>query len=82
MSDFDCLVVGGGAAGFFGALNAAGENRGLRIAILERGRRPLAKVLISGGGRCNVTQACFDPAALIAFYPRGGRELQELGVGS
>jgi predicted Rossmann fold flavoprotein len=74
-TDFDILVIGGGAAGFFGALTAAEQNRKLRILILERGE-PLAKVRISGGGRCNVTHACFDPAELVTDYPRGARELR------
>lgn len=66
-------VVGGGAAGYFAALRA-GEARG-PIAIFEAGKRPLEKVRISGGGRCNVTHACFEPAKLITGYPRGHREL-------
>lgn len=81
-TDFDILVIGGGAAGFFGALTAAEggtggpSNRPLRIQIFERGHQPLAKVRISGGGRCNVTHACFDPAELVTYYPRGARELR------
>lgn len=67
------IVVGGGAAGFFAAIEAA--RQGCRVAIYERGREPLAKVRISGGGRCNVTHACFDPRLLTSHYPRGGREL-------
>ncbi len=73
--NFDIIVIGGGAAGFFGALTAAEQNRKLKILILERGQHPLAKVRISGGGRCNVTHACFDPAELVTYYPRGAREL-------
>ena len=73
---FDLVVVGGGAAGFFGALAAAESDPSLRIIILERSPRPLAKVLISGGGRCNVTHACFDPAELVKYYPRGEKELR------
>lgn len=72
----DILVIGGGAAGFLGALTAAEENKRARIRILERGHEPLAKVRISGGGRCNVTHACFDPAELVTYYPRGARELR------
>jgi predicted Rossmann fold flavoprotein len=72
---WDLLVIGGGAAGFFGAI-ALGETRpGSRILILERGREVLQKVRISGGGRCNVTHACFDPRQLVTNYPRGEREL-------
>lgn len=74
MRTSNILVVGGGAAGFFGAIAAA--EAGARVALLERGREVLAKVRISGGGRCNVTHACFDPARLVEFYPRGGRELR------
>lgn len=72
--DSSLLVVGGGAAGFFGALTAA--RAGISTEILEKGPHPLRKVKISGGGRCNVTHACFDPRDLMTFYPRGGRELR------
>ncbi len=75
-SDFDILIVGGGAAGFFGAIRAAEAAPHLRIAILERGGNVLEKVRISGGGRCNLTHACFDPAELVQFYPRGSKELR------
>jgi len=69
-------VVGGGAAGFFGAI-AAAEAAGpaARVTLLEATAHPLAKVRVSGGGRCNVTHACFDPRELGRRYPRGGREL-------
>ncbi len=69
-------IAGGGAAGFFAAITCA-ERLGDRgeVIILEKGRSVLAKVLISGGGRCNVTHACFDPAQLVRHYPRGAREL-------
>jgi predicted Rossmann fold flavoprotein len=73
---FDLIVVGGGAAGFFAAINCAENHPGLRIAILERGQEVLGKVRISGGGRCNVTHACFEPNALVKNYPRGERELR------
>ncbi len=73
---YDLAVIGGGPAGFFGALSAADAAPGLRIVILERGSQLLAKVRISGGGRCNVTHACFDPAELVTYYPRGSRELR------
>ncbi len=76
MARTDVAVIGGGAAGFFGAIAAAEANPGLRIVILEAGREPLAKVRISGGGRCNVTHACFDPAELIKAYPRGAKALR------
>jgi predicted Rossmann fold flavoprotein len=67
------VVIGGGAAGFFAAITAA--EAGASVTLLERGRQVLAKVKISGGGRCNVTNACFEPKQLIQNYPRGGREL-------
>jgi hypothetical protein len=75
-ADFDLVVIGGGPAGVFAALAAAEAAPGLRLLILERGAQPLAKVRISGGGRCNVTNACADPAQLVTFYPRGGAELR------
>jgi predicted Rossmann fold flavoprotein len=70
------MVVGGGAAGFFGAITAA-EQLGAagHVTILEATAHPLAKVRVSGGGRCNVTHACFEPRELVKRYPRGGREL-------
>jgi predicted Rossmann fold flavoprotein len=72
---YDLIIIGGGAAGFFMAINAAEKNKNLKIAILERGREVLQKVKVSGGGRCNVTHACFEPEQLINFYPRGSQEL-------
>ncbi|HEX5625936.1 MAG TPA: aminoacetone oxidase family FAD-binding enzyme [Saprospiraceae bacterium] len=71
----DVVIIGGGAAGFFAALNLAELNPELSIHIFEAAREPLNKVRISGGGRCNVTHACFDPELLVDFYPRGHREL-------
>lgn len=72
----DVAVAGGGAAGFFAALHAKAAAPQARVVILEKSREFLAKVAISGGGRCNVTHDCVDPARLIQFYPRGGRELR------
>lgn len=69
-------VIGGGAAGFFGAIACAEANPDCRVIILEKARQILSKVRISGGGRCNVTHSCFDPAALIQNYPRGNKELR------
>ncbi|NJM96131.1 MAG: NAD(P)/FAD-dependent oxidoreductase [Phormidesmis sp. RL_2_1] len=69
-------VVGGGAAGFFGAIAAATANPHCRVILYEAGLQPLAKVRISGGGRCNVTHHCFDPAQLALYYPRGGQALR------
>ncbi|MEO8533952.1 MAG: NAD(P)/FAD-dependent oxidoreductase [Flavobacterium sp.] len=74
--NFDIIIVGGGAAGFFTAINIAEKNPKLEIAILERGKEVLSKVRISGGGRCNVTHACFEPDELVKFYPRGEKELR------
>lgn len=74
--NFDIIIVGGGAAGFFTAINIAEKNKNLKIAILERGKEVLSKVRISGGGRCNVTHACFVPNDLVKFYPRGEKELR------
>lgn len=75
-SDYHIVVVGGGAAGFFTAIQIAEANPTLKIAILERGKTVLEKVRISGGGRCNVTHACFVPNDLVKHYPRGERELR------
>ena len=69
------MVIGGGAAGFFTAINAKEMNPELDITILEKGKEVLQKVKISGGGRCNVTHACFEPKELVQFYPRGEKEL-------
>ena len=74
--DFDIIIVGGGAAGFFSAINIVERNPKLKVAILERGKEVLSKVRISGGGRCNVTHACFEPNELVKFYPRGEKELR------
>jgi len=70
------VVIGGGAAGFFGAIACAKANPHTQVTLLEASRQPLAKVRISGGGRCNVTHACFDPARLVQNYPRGGKALR------
>lgn len=70
------IIIGGGAAGFFGAIACAEANPKLQVTLLEAGRKPLAKVRISGGGRCNVTHHCFEPARLIENYPRGGKALR------
>ncbi len=69
------VIIGGGAAGFFTAINAKELNPNLDITILEKGKDVLQKVKISGGGRCNVTHACFEPKELTKFYPRGQKEL-------
>ncbi len=72
----EIAIIGGGAAGFFAAITAAEADPSARISIFELGRQFLKKVRISGGGRCNVTHACFDPEQLAAHYPRGARELR------
>jgi predicted Rossmann fold flavoprotein len=69
------IIIGGGAAGYFTAINAKENNPELDITILEKGKDVLQKVKISGGGRCNVTHACFEPKELVKFYPRGEKEL-------
>ena len=75
INTYDILIIGGGAAGFFTAINVAEINQNLSMAILERGKDVLTKVKISGGGRCNVTHAEFIPKDLSANYPRGEKEL-------
>ncbi len=75
MKLYHCIILGGGAAGFFTAIQIAAQNPKVQIAILERGNLGLQKVKISGGGRCNVTHAEFSPEALVKNYPRGNKEL-------
>lgn len=75
MPDFDLIVIGGGAAGFFAAITCTEVNPNAKVLILEKSNKVLAKVKISGGGRCNVTHACFEPRELIKHYPRGSRQL-------
>jgi len=70
------VVVGGGAAGFFAAIACAEANPEAQVVLLEAAQQPLGKVRISGGGRCNVTHACFEPALLVQHYPRGGKALR------
>lgn len=72
----EVIVIGGGAAGFFAAISSAESHPHLRVRLLEAAREPLAKVRISGGGRCNVTHHCFEPALLVQNYPRGGKALR------
>ncbi|MBF9237996.1 NAD(P)/FAD-dependent oxidoreductase [Hymenobacter sp. BT683] len=77
-------VLGGGAAGFFGAIACAEANPQTQVVLLEKTGKLLGKVRISGGGRCNVTHACETPAQLVAHYPRGNKQLkaafQQFGV--
>ena len=70
------IVIGGGPAGFFGAIRAREVAPERPVILLEKSHEVLRKVTISGGGRCNVTHACNDPRELVTYYPRGGRELR------
>ncbi len=74
-TNYHTIIIGGGAAGFFTAINLTDRLPDARIAILERGKDVLQKVRISGGGRCNVTHAEFVPKDLSLYYPRGEKEL-------
>ena len=75
MGSQQVIIVGGGAAGFFAAIACAEAATGNMVTILEKGPAFLTKVLISGGGRCNLTHACFDPREFATRFPRGEREL-------
>ena len=75
MSSKHVVAVGGGAAGFFAAITCAESAPGTEVIVLEKGPQFLSKVRISGGGRCNVTHACFDARELAARFPRGGQAL-------
>jgi predicted Rossmann fold flavoprotein len=70
------VVIGGGAAGFFSAIATKEANPQAHVTLIEASPQVLAKVRVSGGGRCNVTHACFDPAILVQNYPRGGKALR------
>ncbi|SFC80708.1 hypothetical protein SAMN04489722_103478 [Algibacter lectus] len=76
MKEYNVIIIGGGAAGFFSAINIAEQNPDLKVAVLERGSEVLTKVKVSGGGRCNVTHAEFMPQELVKNYPRGEKELR------
>ncbi len=71
------VIIGGGAAGFFAALSCKKHHPGFSISILEKSDKLLSKVKVSGGGRCNVTHACFENSRLAKFYPRGGKKLKK-----
>lgn len=71
----DWIIVGAGAAGVFAALQIKEKYQEASIVLVEQGSEPLRKVKISGGGRCNVTHACFEPKQLVGNYPRGSKEL-------
>ncbi len=75
MSSKRIAIVGGGASGYFTAIQAAQNSSHSKIFIFEKSKDVLQKVRISGGGRCNVTHACFDPKELTKYYPRGEKEL-------
>ena len=75
MKLWDIIIIGGGAAGFFTAINIKGKHPEKSVLIIEKDKDLLKKVKISGGGRCNVTHACFEPKELAKFYPRGSKEL-------
>ena len=70
-------MIGGGAAGFFSAITAKENNPKAEVIIFEKSTKLLAKVKVSGGGRCNVTHDCKDPFTLATFYPRGGNYLKK-----
>ena len=72
------IVIGGGAAGFFAAINTAVNFTEAKIIILEKSNKILTKVKVSGGGRCNVTNHCFETNELIKNYPRGEKELRQV----
>lgn len=72
MGSRNLIIIGGGAAGIFCAINAARLNRGLNVTVLEKTSKLLSKVKVSGGGRCNVTHACFEIEKMSRYYPRGG----------
>ena len=74
-ADWDLVVIGGGAAGFFTAINAAESQHGIRVLNFEKTAHVLSKVRISGGGRCNVTHDCSDARELSNNYPRGSKSL-------
>ncbi len=75
-NSLDIIVIGGGAAGFFAAITCAQTYPDNHVTLLESSSKLLTKVRISGGGRCNVTHHCFDPAQLVTYYPRGSRALR------
>ena len=77
MSKKRLVVIGGGAAGFFCAVNAAQLNPAMEVIILEKSNKLLSKVKVSGGGRCNVTHACYSIAEMIKKYPRGSAFLKK-----
>jgi len=75
--ELEVIVIGGGAAGFFAAISCKTHNPNSKVTIYEKADKLLAKVKVSGGGRCNVTHACFSNAELAKYYPRGGPQLKK-----
>jgi predicted Rossmann fold flavoprotein len=75
---YDLIVIGGGAAGFYGAIQLKEAMPGAKVIIVEKSSKLLSKVRVSGGGRCNVTHRCFDRFELAEHYPRGMKALKEL----
>jgi predicted Rossmann fold flavoprotein len=78
MDTKNVIIIGGGAAGFFAAINIAELHKNCNVTILEKSSKLLAKVRVSGGGRCNVTHACYDNGLLVKHYPRGEKELRNV----
>ena len=70
-------IIGGGAAGFFSAFSVKEHHPNSKVTIFEKSNKLLSKVKVSGGGRCNVTNACFSPSKLSKSYPRGGKHLKK-----
>ncbi len=77
ISNMRVAIIGGGAAGFFSAFSVKEHHRNASVTIFEKSNKLLSKVKISGGGRCNVTHACFSPSKLSKSYPRGGKHLKK-----
>lgn len=75
---YDLVIAGGGAAGFFAAIHYSHFHPGKHVVILEKSSKILSKVKISGGGRCNVTNACSDLSDFLSHYPRGEKELRQV----
>lgn len=73
----DIIIIGAGAAGIFAAVNCAINNPTKKVTVLEKSSKLLAKVKVSGGGRCNVTNTCVEPSELIKNYPRGNKKLKQ-----
>ena len=76
-SGLKVAIIGGGAAGFFAAFSVKEHHQEAQVVIFEKSNKLLSKVKISGGGRCNVTNACFSPSRLSKCYPRGEKTNEE-----